>query len=76
MLPLSIPSPSAAWQSFDVTDWFNSTFGTNLTFNVSYVDTDISNREAAYLRPSFSKGQDGTGNIADGTVVVSLTAAF
>jgi prolipoprotein diacylglyceryl transferase len=35
LLPLSIPSPSAAWQSFDVTDWFNSTFGTNLTFNVS-----------------------------------------
>jgi uncharacterized protein (TIGR02001 family) len=48
----------------------------NLTFNVSYVDTDISNREATYLRPSFSKGQDGTGNIAGGTVVVSLTAAF
>ena len=48
----------------------------NLTFNVSWVDTDISNREAAYLRPSFSKGQDGTGNIAGGTVVASLTAAF
>jgi len=48
----------------------------NLTFNVSYVDTDISNREAGYLRPSFSKGQDGTGNIAGGTVIASLTAAF
>ncbi len=48
----------------------------NLTFNMSYVDTDISNREAAYLRPSFSKGQDGSGNIAGGAVVVSLTAAF
>ncbi len=48
----------------------------NLTFNVSYVDTDVSNREATYLRPSFSKGQDGTGNIAGGTVVVALTAAF
>ncbi len=48
----------------------------NLTLNVSYVDTDISNRDAAYLRPSFSKGQDGTGNIAGGTVAVSLTAAF
>ncbi|SFP55416.1 TorF family putative porin [Sphingomonas rubra] len=48
----------------------------NLIFNVSYVDTDISNREATYLRPSFSKGQDGTGNIAGGAVVVSLTAAF
>jgi len=48
----------------------------NLTFNVSYVGTDISNRDAAYLRPSFSKGQDGTGNIAGGTVLVSLTAAF
>ena len=48
----------------------------NLTFNVSYIDTDISDREASYLRPSFSKGQDGTGNIAGSTVVVSLTAAF
>jgi uncharacterized protein (TIGR02001 family) len=48
----------------------------NLTVNLSYVDTDISDRAASYLRPSFSKGQDGTGNIAGGTVVVSLTAAF
>ena len=48
----------------------------NLTLNVSYVDTDISNRDAAYLRPSFSRGQDGSGNIAGGTVVVALTAAF
>jgi uncharacterized protein (TIGR02001 family) len=48
----------------------------NLTLNLSYVDTDISNRQAAYLRPSFSKGQDGTGNIAGGTVLVALTAAF
>ncbi|MDF2495997.1 MAG: hypothetical protein K0S66_2931 [Sphingomonas sp.] len=48
----------------------------NVTLNVSYVDTDISDREAAYLRPSFSEGQDGSGNIAGGRVVVSLTAAF
>ncbi|TCP72574.1 TorF family putative porin [Sphingomonas sp. PP-CE-1G-424] len=48
----------------------------NLTFNVSYVDTDISRRDSAYLQPSFSKGQDGTGTIAGGTVVASLTAAF
>lgn len=48
----------------------------NLTFAVSYVGTDISDRAAAYLRPSFSKGQDGTGNIAGGTVLASLTAAF
>ena len=47
-----------------------------LTFNVSYVDTDISNREAAYLRPSFSRGQDGTGNIAGGAVVAAVSAAF
>ncbi|MEG3084762.1 TorF family putative porin [Sphingomonas sp. PB2P12] len=48
----------------------------SLTFNVSYVDTDISRRGSAYLQPSFSKGQDGTGTIAGGTVVASLTAAF
>ena len=50
--------------------------GTPLTLGVAYTDTDISNREAAYLRPSFSKGQDGTGNIAGSQVVFSLTAAF
>ena len=48
----------------------------NLTFNVSYVDTDITRRRAAYLQPSFSRGQDGTGSIADGTIVASLTAVF
>ncbi|TKD53401.1 hypothetical protein FBR43_03045 [Sphingomonas baiyangensis] len=48
----------------------------NLTLGVAYVATDISNGDAAYLRPSFSKGQDGTGNIAGGTALVSLTAAF
>jgi hypothetical protein len=49
---------------------------TPLTLGVAYIDTNISNREAAYLQPSFSKGQDGTGTIAGSTVVVSLTAAF
>ncbi len=48
----------------------------NLTLNVSYVDTDISARDAAYLQPSFSKGQDGTGTIAGSTALVSLTATF
>lgn len=48
----------------------------NLTLGLAYVDTDISRRQARYLQPSFSKGQDGTGSIANGTVLVSLTAAF
>lgn len=48
----------------------------NLTLGIAYVGTDISDADAAYLRPSFSKGQDGTGNIAGGTAVFSLTAAF
>jgi uncharacterized protein (TIGR02001 family) len=48
----------------------------NLTLGLAYVGTDISDRRAAYLRPSFSKGQDGRGNIAGGTGLVSLTAAF
>ncbi len=50
--------------------------GTPLTIGVAYVDTDISRREAAYLQPSFSKGQDARGQIADATFVASLTAAF
>jgi uncharacterized protein (TIGR02001 family) len=48
----------------------------NLVFNVSYIDTDIGKRESAYLQPNFSKGQDGSGQIADPTVLFSLTAAF
>ena len=47
-----------------------------LTLGLAYVGTDISSRDAAYLRPSFSKGQDGTGNIAGGTLLASLTATF
>lgn len=47
-----------------------------LTLNVSYVDTDISVAQGSYLYPSFSRGQDGTGSIADGVIVVSATASF
>lgn len=50
--------------------------GTPLTVGVAYVDTDISGRESAYLQPSFSKGQDGFGSIADAQIVLSVTAAF
>ncbi|GGB36996.1 hypothetical protein GCM10011380_27970 [Sphingomonas metalli] len=52
-------------------------FYKNLTFNVSYVDTDIGDSESAYLRPNLSKGQvDGGASITDPTVVFSITAAF
>ena len=72
------PNATAVSPTGSYWDWSLGADATyrNLTFNLSYINTDISNRDAAYLRPSFSKGQDGTGNIAGGTVVVSLTAAF
>jgi uncharacterized protein (TIGR02001 family) len=72
------PNATAVSPTGEYWDWSLGADATwkTLTFNVSWIDTDISNREAAYLRPSFSEGQDGTGNIAGGTVVVSLTAAF
>jgi uncharacterized protein (TIGR02001 family) len=72
------PNATAVSPTGEYWDWSLGADATykNLTFNVSYIDTDVSDREATYLRPSFSKGQDGTGNIAGGTVVVSLTAAF
>jgi uncharacterized protein (TIGR02001 family) len=72
------PNATAVAPTGEYWDWSLGADATwrNLTFNLSYVDTDISNREAAYLRPSFSKGQDGTGNIAGSTVVASLIAAF
>ncbi len=50
--------------------------GTPLILGVAYVDTDITDAKAAYLQPSFSRGQDGVGSIAASTVVVTLTAAF
>lgn len=48
----------------------------NLTLNISYVDTDITRAQSARLNHNFSKGQDGTGSIADAAFVASLTAAF
>lgn len=50
--------------------------GTPLTVGVAYVDTNISKKDSAYLAPSFTRGQDGTGSIAGATVVATLTAAF
>ncbi len=72
------PNATAVSPTGNYWDWSlgADTTWRNLTFNVSYVDTDISRRDSAYLQPSFSKGQDGTGTIAGGTVVASLTAAF
>lgn len=72
------PNATAVSPTGSYWDWSLGADATyrNLTLNVSYVDTDISNRDAAYLRPSFSRGQDGSGNIAGGTVVVALTAGF
>ena len=72
------PNATAVAPTGEYWDWSLGADATwhNLTFNVSYIDTDISGAEATYLRPSFSKGQDGTGNIAGGTIVASLTAAF
>jgi len=47
-----------------------------LSVGVSYVDTDISGKEQLYLQPSFSKGQDGAGSIADAAFLFQVTAAF
>ena len=47
-----------------------------LTISVAYIDTDITAAESAFLQPSFSVGNDGTGDIADATVVASITASF
>lgn len=47
-----------------------------LTLGLAYVDTDIGRREAAYLQPYFSRGQDGRGSIAGSTLLASLTASF
>ncbi len=72
------PNATAVSPTGNYWDWSlgaDTTWRT-LTFNVSYVDTDITRRDSAYLQPSFSKGQDGSGTIAGGTVVASLTAAF
>ena len=72
------PNATAVSPTGSYWDWSLGADATwrGLTVNVSYVATDISGRDAAYLRPSFSKGQDGTGNIAGGTFVVSLGTAF
>lgn len=45
-----------------------------ITLSVSYVDTDISNAESAYLLPNFATVAGKP--IADATVVFSITASF
>lgn len=47
----------------------------NLTVGLSYIDTDIGDRESAYLKPNFSKSTDGS-SISNGTFLASLTVAF
>lgn len=61
--------------------YFDWAIGTDITYkiftlNVSYLGTDITERNSAYLQPNFSRGQDGTGQIGNATVVVSLTASY
>ena len=46
-----------------------------LTLGLSYVDTDISRADAAYLQPNFSSTKNGS-SIAGGTALFSLSAAF
>lgn len=72
------PNATAVSPTGDYWDWSigADTVWRNLTLGVAWVDTDISDRDAAYLRPSFSKGQDGTGTLAGSTLLVSLTAGF
>ncbi|WP_277981579.1 TorF family putative porin [Sphingomonas phyllosphaerae] len=72
------PNATAVAPTGSYWDWSLGADATwrNLTLGLSYVDTDLSDRSSAYLRPSFSKGQDGTGSIAGGTVLAALTAAF
>lgn len=72
------PNGTSVTPTGDYWDWSIGADATwkNLTLNVSYVDTDITAAKTAYLQPGFSKGLDGTGSIADGAVVASLTAAF
>jgi uncharacterized protein (TIGR02001 family) len=53
-----------------------ATIDAGLTWYMYPGGADISDREAACLRPSFSRGQGGTGTIAGGTLVASLAAAF
>lgn len=45
------------------------------TLGVSYIDTDISKAESAYIQPNFSSTKNGS-SIAGSTVVFSLTAGF
>lgn len=72
------PNATAPTPTGDYWDWSLGADTTwhNLTLGLAWVDTSISDSDAAYLRPSFSKGQDGTGNIAGSTLLVSLTAGF
>ncbi|MCJ2176976.1 TorF family putative porin [Novosphingobium album (ex Hu et al. 2023)] len=46
-----------------------------VTLGVSYIDTDLTKSETAYLQPNFSSTKNGS-SIAGSTVVFSLSAGF
>jgi uncharacterized protein (TIGR02001 family) len=46
-----------------------------LTVNVSYIDTDITERESLYLKDTFQQAKTGS-SIAGSAVVVSVTGSF
>lgn len=46
-----------------------------LTLSVSYVDTDISSADSAYLLPNFQNTKDGS-SIASSTIVFGVSAGF
>lgn len=71
------PNGTSVAPTGEYVDWMlgaDLTFG-RLTFGISYVDTDISKAEAAYLQPNFSSTKNGS-SISNSTVLFSLTAAF
>ncbi|WP_294198806.1 TorF family putative porin [uncultured Sphingomonas sp.] len=72
------PNATAVSPTGDYWDWSlgADVVWRNLTLNLSYVDTDISTRDARYLQPAFSQGQDGRGSIAGATLVASVSASF
>jgi hypothetical protein len=71
-----LAQPAAAQDGAEAPSAFTVNGAATIISNYRFRGIPAGLRDAAYLKPGFRKGQDGTGAIAGAALVASLTASF